>query len=629
MSGKLGMLTAALVLLGAGASRGAEADLRRLAAEAPDRGDDPDADALVLKETRTIVLDETGKRTETFHRVVKVFTPLGIKRFADPRFPFDEARQAFRVLAARTLVPDGTIVETPPRGINVVTPRACVQAPAYASRREAVVSHVGIEAGALLEIEIEIADREGGRRGVWGVEVFGDRVPVLEKTLVVDVPDPEALRSNMLGIRGGKGKWTAFEKPGVWTLEDVPAFPEEPCSPPLEELAPGVAYSTLPSWDAWGRDFLARFEKAAGGKLPGDLEEEIEEIRKKKRTDVERILALETVLSRRVRKVPYDFETGELRPASRTWREGYAHAADLGALWRACLERLGLEGHPALFSRARHKPRFAIPSSFPALRIRARSEDGSWWIDPLRPAKETGFSAPPLAWHVRPSREGASGPAGPVRKGTNARSAEVRGTIVLRPGGTVLASLTVELHGALNPWFVNGTRGPSKGAIREAVRKVLPGAEIGTWVWVRSGPDKTIAALSCKAEGAVKPEGGIARLALPGTFFLDPPVLPSPARAHPYRFDSPFAETVELWIEPPAGWKAAALPAPVSGEIGGAFRMSVLGWHKGGDVLLFRSVEAPGGDVGAGDLARFRSLLARWKSAPSRTVLFETGGEGK
>ncbi|MHC5039506.1 MAG: hypothetical protein ACYTHM_19560 [Planctomycetota bacterium] len=67
-----------------------EGSLDREAASAPGRDRFPDADAIILKEVRTVTLDGDGKRTERFYRLVKILTPLGSRWFADPRFPFDE-----------------------------------------------------------------------------------------------------------------------------------------------------------------------------------------------------------------------------------------------------------------------------------------------------------------------------------------------------------------------------------------------------------------------------------------------------------------------------------------------------------------------------------------------------------
>lgn len=626
-----GMRTAwTLVLLVAGASAclAADATLDRIAADAPGPDRYPDADALVLREVRTITLDAEGRKTERTHRLVKVLTPLGIKAYAEQRFPFDEARQGFEVATARTRMRDGTIVETPEHGINVVTPDAASRAPAYASLREGVVSLLGIEPGALLELEVVVEDVEGVGSSAGGIEVFAAEHPVLEKTLIVDLPKSAPFSGRTLGSEGFERSEDGSQR--RWTLRNIPAFPGEPEAPPLETCAPAVLYAAGNATGERLERFFAAFRTAASGDLPASLRGALEALKKGHDTTVPRILAVESLVAGRVRAVEAAWDAFAPRAAGAVWREGYGNGTDLGVLLSACLSFLGVEHRPALVSPLALESLAGIPcaSAFAEVRLLA-GPGGAWWIDPFRPGRETGLMPPARGFVAVASGAGGVSVERVEPGGPKGRLADLRGTLDLAADGSGTLHLEAELRGPWNPFFRNEGRGGVRNALLEALRRAFGEAEIHHLLVAVFGPDKTAATVAARLPRAWVTDGDLGRFQIEGSFFLEGTAPIASTRTRAFRLPSPRLQTVELWVHPPPGWSEAATPVPFSKGIEGKLRASVLGWAREGPVMLFRSMEIAGGDVAGGDLEGLREILGVLASPASRTVLFKKVAEGE
>ncbi len=75
-------------------------------------------------------------------------TPSSFDMYADRRYEWNSRESSFSVLEAWTRTPDGRVVKTPQRAINVVTPRDLRREPMGTAWRVTVVSHVGLVPGS-------------------------------------------------------------------------------------------------------------------------------------------------------------------------------------------------------------------------------------------------------------------------------------------------------------------------------------------------------------------------------------------------------------------------------------------------------------------------------------------------
>ena len=230
-----------------------------LAATTPVVEADADAEAIFWE----IRLDDKnlGKLTYSHYVRVKIFTERGRERFAKMDIPFEKGRKIEKV-AARVIKPDGGIVDLKPEDIFereiAKAGKAKVLAKSFAVP--------GIEPGVIVEyqyVESIKGDSAAGER-----LVFQRDIPMQAVTYYVRPYSEMSLNFNAYNMPG-----TSFndEKKGfkVATLNNVPAFKDEPYMPPDDEVRKWVflSYITLGQlfqWNSLGQEWkegLARLSK--------------------------------------------------------------------------------------------------------------------------------------------------------------------------------------------------------------------------------------------------------------------------------------------------------------------------------------------------------------------------------
>ena len=161
-----------------------------LAAAAPASDDYPDADVIVLHRSVIIEVDSDGRVTRRLHTVHKLLTHWAVRSHSDVRVVWDSSRQALDVETCRTVMRDGTVVTTPARGLNEVTPAAVARTAAFIGVREMVISHVGTEIGCVVELVYTITDQQSPPLPPSGVEYLQGPNPILYEEIVTVSAQP-------------------------------------------------------------------------------------------------------------------------------------------------------------------------------------------------------------------------------------------------------------------------------------------------------------------------------------------------------------------------------------------------------------------------------------------------------
>ncbi|MFO7653769.1 MAG: DUF3857 domain-containing protein [Candidatus Krumholzibacteriia bacterium] len=244
-----------------------QVDVRALIAAAPAAADLPRADAVDLLWRTTWHVDGDGRVTRREHVVRKLFTPWAVRNLSDRRVAFDSARQSLAVPVCRTFMNDGTVVTTPPRGINEITPDAVARAADFLDVRESVISHVGTEPGCVTELIFEVRDRTSPPLPAGAVLDLGGRHPVLNREVVVIAPG--AVQHALLGAAGLGATAGVSIEDGVTRLRctavDVAAVPDEAGWLDRGDVLPRLVVATAADWSA----LVSRW-RAAGAAALGD-----------------------------------------------------------------------------------------------------------------------------------------------------------------------------------------------------------------------------------------------------------------------------------------------------------------------------------------------------------------------
>ena len=109
-------------------------------------------DAVFLEMTKAYTLNEGGSWDYNEIKKVKLLTYYSFHRLYGETFiVHDPGFQDLKINEAYTIMADGKKVPTPENAFNLVLPRFAAKAPPYNRFREMVVTHTGLENGAIIK----------------------------------------------------------------------------------------------------------------------------------------------------------------------------------------------------------------------------------------------------------------------------------------------------------------------------------------------------------------------------------------------------------------------------------------------------------------------------------------------
>jgi len=306
-----------------------------------------DVVVLLAGQRETITLD--GRRSVMYHRIVRITTDYGIEHYADLRIPFDSKRQELDVKALRVWrESEQRWIEHRPTAIVETTPYETGDAPAYASLRETMLLHDGVELPCVLEAAYVITDKEPYRLGVDGMYIFPEEEPTLWSWMVLELPEsispmiveangvPSAETSQDVG--NGLKRWS-------WKMGPLQARPDPETSDPAAYL-PHVTWSTWSGWPQLGSDLERRFRE--GMVLNKDLSDSVKSWVNTEEDLLERCRSAEEFVKRSVAFINYPDEWfwPAPRKASDTWETAYGAGVDRAVLMAALVQEAGLQVWP-------------------------------------------------------------------------------------------------------------------------------------------------------------------------------------------------------------------------------------------------------------------------------------------
>jgi len=354
----------------------------------------PDADAVILLEKVEITLNEDGTQREHLYRVTKLFSDLAIDELCDPKIKFDETRQSLNILKARTYMSDGKKVDANERCFNPITPPEVAKAPDYTSNKQMVVTFLGIEKNAVMELEYELTDKIPFRKYLAGYEYFRDWLPIIEKEFSITIPSGSDLKYTMSNMNVApevtRGEETTTYK---WHVNNVPLINHERNQRYKKEYLPALFYTTCQSWQALNKGLFKDFQNASS-ETSAPLKAKVGKVTEDSLTMWEKIMKIQDFVVDNFNTVHYNFENKfELRNASTIYDSSYGTSFDKTVLMISMLKEIGINAYPIL-----------VPATY-TLNIRAnpnlgiideaicglKLDDEGIYLDPTAKLSERGY----------------------------------------------------------------------------------------------------------------------------------------------------------------------------------------------------------------------------------------------
>ncbi len=586
----------------------------------------PSADVLVLSEKTAFTLHPDGRVEKSVSLREKMLTYQGMDDAGDPYVAFHKDLQDLSVTRCRTYTVEGLTVDAKPNSFNERTPFALEKAPAYAGWREMVITKVGLDLNAVVELDYTVADRKPWRRFFEGVVVLQNDRPALVREVSLTVPEGMGFHARLFGAEAAPSVTrTGGAETTTWTLSNVPAVPPGELHHGADGFLPTLVFSTCPDWGHQNSILSRLVEKAAASSSPA-LDAKVDELLKNVQGGFERALKLHAYVAESINDVRWPLAAFDHAPrtAADTFDTGYGHALDKAVLLQSMMNRAGLQtaialGYPAV-------PGGLDPSLVPSLALlekpilRVEMGQNPLWLDPSAPLSESsqkqlaGLKGLPLVAGIGELHtldypgEDILGVELDVR---------VAKDLSLSGEGSALFS------GRYSPYYaVQGSADGQKAVLSALLSSVLPGAEVAKFDVVRLEPGQvviktTFTAPSPSASGAKALALGVPKPSLLAGFANShvsrrslPTVLPHAGREH---------VTVNLTL--PEGLRPLYVPASTKIENrAGSLHRSFQRSEKG---LVFDWKAEIGGSVVAPDVyGDWKALFSAAQNPSGRTVVW-------
>jgi hypothetical protein len=230
-------------------------------------------DARYLEKEITFTLNPDGSWQKEYHHKVKLETYLAFTRMMGETFiSYNPRFQELKILKSETTMKNGRKVQSPTNAFNEVLPRRAHHFPLYSGLREMVVTHTGLERGAVVELKYILKTKAGFIPYFSGREFIADRVPVNRLVINISVPQDKKLSYRVFNAEGKAlvhkdSNRTRYS----FTFEGLESYFGERLNGNASR--PAIVFSTANKWDA----VFPCYEKT--GPLPEKAAKKVEEMK--------------------------------------------------------------------------------------------------------------------------------------------------------------------------------------------------------------------------------------------------------------------------------------------------------------------------------------------------------------
>ncbi|MBD3181634.1 tetratricopeptide repeat protein [Candidatus Poribacteria bacterium] len=357
---------------------------------APDAEEYPGDGAVVLLDKLSYEITNEGLTRYTVHQIVKILDKRGIAEFGEIAIPFNVRAQNIGVNVARTILPDGTVVEAADDAFHDVTPPGLSEYNLYSDTMLKIISMPALQPDAIIEYKATITDATAATERFWiyGGMNFQWIEPVLNAKCVLRIRKDIEIKWKLYNAdiepvitEDDDGRMTY-----IWISKNNQPVDLEVAMPPFQEVAPLLLFSSADSWDDvydWYKELAEPQENADQA-----VKVKVAELIENKPTIEEKVKAIFRFVASEIRYVGIELGQGAYQPysASEVLRHRYGDCKDKVTLLVTMLKEAGIEAHQVLISPAPHRrvDKY-LPSiaQFSHVIAAVPAEDGSYvWLDP-------------------------------------------------------------------------------------------------------------------------------------------------------------------------------------------------------------------------------------------------------
>lgn len=305
----------------------------------------------VLMDHRDIELKANGGFTRTNEWMIRIDTQKGIDQSGQATLHFDGKRAKQTVIEAYTIKPNGEKVAVSPDRIKIRNEAADDLSPYFSDEMTTVIIFPQVEVGSKLYYKVVTQQDEPTIKGNYSVNYYFSPHYRYEDTRIRLTHPPEL--QVYTGSRNIPGETSTLPDGRIryeYTFKQDNAYPPEPNRVELSDFAPGVQFSTYPSYAA----FADTFQKLMQPKTRVTLQVQAlaDKLTAGTTTPKEKAQKLYNWVSTNIRYVGIDVGASGFEPhtADEILANRYGDCKDHVVLLESLLRAVDIESTPALIN---------------------------------------------------------------------------------------------------------------------------------------------------------------------------------------------------------------------------------------------------------------------------------------
>jgi hypothetical protein len=305
------------------------------------------SDSVLLKQTHEYTLNSDGSMDYRYYHKRLFNSYQAINRYYGETFViYNPDYQTLAVKKSETTMADGKKVQSPDNAFNPVLPSQAADAPAYNQLREMVITHVGLEIGAVVELDYTLNTKAGFTSFFGGRLMLNESSPIKNLEVIVKVPKGQELKhfvvnpnANLKLKKGVNGDFETY----TWTAENVSARSNEP-----NQVEGMVDYQTLV--------FSNKCLKGTRNVLKSELTKEfapcptMDILLKSKAKDWDLVEEVRGYVANKINtyRLPQQFVGFKFRTPNEVWKSNGGTEGEKAILLASLLKHLGFNSEIAL-----------------------------------------------------------------------------------------------------------------------------------------------------------------------------------------------------------------------------------------------------------------------------------------
>jgi hypothetical protein len=411
-------------------------------------------DAVYLSLTKEYILNPDGSMDYRCIKQLKLQSYRAFNSLYGETFVvYSPGKQSLKFNEAYTIMADGKKIKTPENAFNEVLPGFAANAPAYNSLREMVITHTGLERGAVINLDYQIHSGKGFYPALMGNEVLAEAEPVKKLIIRVKIPAGadlyyQVFNSSVQPKKVNENGYQVF----TWEMENIPTISAEDNQAGSYELYPRLIFSS--SGDR-GQiyDDLSK-QQAFGYVINERMKKELETILSGSSGSPDNILKLQEKVVNDVRlyTIPPRFTGYTCRTPEQSWNSNGGTAIEKAVLLVAFLKAAGIEAEPVAITRTTfYSDKIGTLADVEDFVVKADlKEEGALYLSVTSLNNQNlANSLPGRTFISFGNRKGIK----TISTGTPSQEINVQGRFICSSDPKMTGELSVSANGAANPYL--------------------------------------------------------------------------------------------------------------------------------------------------------------------------------